>query len=68
MPHGAVPPAVTLIENAAIEPKSPSLRISVTMGADPGIGTNCPEIDGVDDLHAADINIIPTALKRTFLS
>ncbi len=60
----------TLIENAAIEPEITQLaEYLVTMGARiQGIGTNRLEIDGVDDLHAADVTTIPDRIEAgTFL-
>ncbi len=60
----------TLIENAAIEPEITQLaEYLVAMGARiQGIGTNRLEVEGVDDLHAADITTIPDRIEAgTFL-
>lgn len=60
----------TLIENAAIEPEIIQLSAFLqSMGARiQGIGTNRLEIDGVDELHAVDIETIPDRIEAgTFL-
>ncbi len=60
----------TLIENAAIEPEITQLaEFLQAMGAKiHGIGTNRLEIEGVDDLHPADIETIPDRIEAgTFL-
>ncbi len=60
----------TLIENAAIEPEITQLaEFLVAMGARiGGIGTSRIEIQGVDELHATDINTIPDRIEAgTFL-
>ncbi len=60
----------TIIENAAIEPEITQLAEFLgAMGARiDGIGTNRLEIEGVDDLHAADITTIPDRIEAgTFL-
>jgi UDP-N-acetylglucosamine 1-carboxyvinyltransferase len=60
----------TLIENAAIEPEITQLaEFLVAMGAKiGGVGTNRLEIQGVDALHAADIETIPDRIEAgTFL-
>jgi UDP-N-acetylglucosamine 1-carboxyvinyltransferase len=60
----------TIIENAAIEPEITALaRFLQSMGAHvDGIGTNRLEIEGVDDLHAADADTIPDRIEAgTFL-
>lgn len=60
----------TLIENAAIEPEITQLaEFLQTMGGKiHGIGTNRLEIEGVDDLHQADIETIPDRIEAgTFL-
>ena len=60
----------TVIENAAIEPEITCLaRFLSSMGAKiHGIGTNRLEIQGVDDLHPADIETIPDRIEAgTFL-
>lgn len=60
----------TLIENAAIEPEITQLSAFLqSMGARiQGIGTNRLEIDGVDELHAVDIETIPDRIEAgTFL-
>jgi UDP-N-acetylglucosamine 1-carboxyvinyltransferase len=60
----------TLIENAAIEPEITALaQFLLTMGARiSGIGTNRLEIEGVDSLHAADVETIPDRIEAgTFL-
>lgn len=58
------------IDNAAIEPEITALAEFLTsMGARiQGIGTNRLEIEGVDELHAADANTIPDRIEAgTFL-
>ncbi len=60
----------TLIENAAIEPEITQLSSFLqSMGAKiQGIGTNRLEINGVDELHAVDIETIPDRIEAgTFL-
>ncbi len=60
----------TLIENAAIEPEITQLAEFLhAMGAKiNGIGTNRIEIEGVDELHSADIETIPDRIEAgTFL-
>ena len=60
----------TVIENAAIEPEITQLgEFLQAMGARiDGIGTNRLEIEGVDDLHPADISTIPDRIEAaTFL-
>ena len=60
----------TVIENAAIEPEITQLaEFLVAMGARiNGAGTNRLEIEGVDTLHAADIETIPDRIEAgTFL-
>lgn len=60
----------TVIENAAIEPEITQLaEFLQAMGAKiGGIGTNRLEIEGVDDLHPADITTIPDRIEAgTFL-
>ncbi len=60
----------TLITNAAIEPEITSLaEFLVKMGARiNGIGTNKLEIEGVSELHAADVETIPDRIEAgTFL-
>ncbi len=60
----------TLIENAAIEPEITQLAGFLhAMGAKiNGIGTNRIEIEGVDELHSADIETIPDRIEAgTFL-
>jgi UDP-N-acetylglucosamine 1-carboxyvinyltransferase len=60
----------TIIENAAIEPEMISLaEFLVSMGAKiHGVGTNRLEIEGVDELHAADGVTIPDRIEAgTFL-
>ena len=60
----------TLIENAAIEPEITALaQFLVSMGAKiNGIGTNKLEIEGVEELHAADVTTIPDRIEAgTFL-
>ena len=60
----------TLIENAAIEPEITQLaEFLIAMGARiNGAGTNRLEIEGVDILHAADIETIPDRIEAgTFL-
>ncbi len=61
----------TLIENAAIEPEITALaQFLQSMGAKiGGVGTNRLEIEGVDDLHPADIDTIPDRIEAgTFLA
>ncbi|MBI4536087.1 MAG: UDP-N-acetylglucosamine 1-carboxyvinyltransferase [Ignavibacteriae bacterium] len=60
----------SVIDNAAIEPEIEALSgFLVKMGAKiDGIGTNRLEIEGVDDLHPADIDTIPDRIEAgTFL-
>lgn len=60
----------TLIENAAIEPEITQLaEFLKAMGARiDGIGTTKLEIEGVDELHPADIETIPDRIEAgTFL-
>lgn len=60
----------TLIDNAAIEPEITQLaEFLVSMGAKiNGVGTSRLEIQGVDELHAADIETIPDRIEAgTFL-
>jgi UDP-N-acetylglucosamine 1-carboxyvinyltransferase len=60
----------TVIENAAIEPEITALcRFLQAMGASiNGIGTNRLEIEGVDELHPADVDTIPDRIEAgTFL-
>jgi UDP-N-acetylglucosamine 1-carboxyvinyltransferase len=60
----------TVIENAAIEPEITALaHFLVCMGAKiDGVGTNRLEIQGVDELHATDIETIPDRIETgTFL-
>jgi UDP-N-acetylglucosamine 1-carboxyvinyltransferase len=60
----------TVIENAAIEPEITQLaEFLIAMGAHiNGAGTNRLEIEGVDALHAADIETIPDRIEAgTFL-
>jgi UDP-N-acetylglucosamine 1-carboxyvinyltransferase len=60
----------TLIENAAIEPEITQLaQFLLAMGAKiGGVGTNRLEIEGVDELHPADIDTIPDRIEAgTFL-
>lgn len=60
----------TVIENAAIEPEITSLaQFLQSMGAKiEGIGTNRLEIEGVDDLHPADMETIADRIEAgTFL-
>ncbi|RPH38159.1 UDP-N-acetylglucosamine 1-carboxyvinyltransferase [bacterium] len=60
----------TVIENAAIEPEITALaHFLVSMGAKiDGIGTNRLEIQGVDELHATDVETIPDRIETgTFL-
>jgi len=60
----------TIIENAAIEPEITSLaEFLQAMGAKiDGIGTNRLEIEGVDELHPADVTTIPDRIEAgTFL-
>ena len=60
----------TIIENAALEPEITCLaNFLVAMGARiGGIGTSRLEIQGVDALHAADIDTIPDRIEAgTFL-
>lgn len=60
----------TVIENAAIEPEITALaQFLCSMGARiDGIGTNRLEIEGVDDLHPADVTTIPDRIEAgTFL-
>lgn len=55
----------TCIENAAIEPEITALaRFLVAMGARiEGIGTSKLEIEGVNDLHPADVETIPDRIE-----
>jgi len=60
----------TLIENAAVEPEITALAGFLNaMGARiGGTGTNRLEIEGVDDLHPADVTTIPDRIEAgTFL-
>jgi UDP-N-acetylglucosamine 1-carboxyvinyltransferase len=60
----------TVIENAAIEPEITALaKFLLSMGARiDGIGTNRLEIEGVEDLHPADVITIPDRIEAgTFL-
>jgi UDP-N-acetylglucosamine 1-carboxyvinyltransferase len=60
----------TVIENAAIEPEITALaKFLQSMGAEiEGIGTNRLEIQGVDELHAAEADTIPDRIEAgTFL-
>lgn len=60
----------TLIENAAIEPEITSLaEFLIAMGARiQGAGTTRLEIEGVDELHQADVETIPDRIEAgTFL-
>ena len=60
----------TLIENAAIEPEITQLaEFLQAMGAKiDGVGTNRLEIDGVAEMHPADIDTIPDRIEAgTFL-
>jgi UDP-N-acetylglucosamine 1-carboxyvinyltransferase len=60
----------TVIENAAIEPEITQLaEFLVAMGARiNGVGTNRMEIEGVSDLHSADMTTIPDRIEAgTFL-
>jgi UDP-N-acetylglucosamine 1-carboxyvinyltransferase len=61
----------SVIDNAAIEPEITALaEYLVAMGAKiNGIGTNRLEIEGVDELHAADAVTIPDRIEAgTFLA
>ena len=61
----------TIIDNAAMEPEITSLgEFLVTMGAKiHGIGTNHVEIEGVDELHPADVTTISDRIEAgTFLT
>lgn len=55
----------TIIENAAMEPEITSLaELLVKMGAHiDGIGTSRIEIEGVTDLHPADVTTIPDRIE-----
>jgi UDP-N-acetylglucosamine 1-carboxyvinyltransferase len=60
----------SVIDNAAIEPEITSLaEFLASMGARiTGIGTNRLEIEGVEELHAADVETIPDRIEAgTFL-
>ena len=60
----------TVIENAAMEPEITSLaEFLIRMGAKiHGLGSSTLEIEGVDDLHPADIETIPDRIEAgTFL-
>jgi len=60
----------TLIENAAIEPEITQLaEFLAAMGAHiSGIGSNRLEIEGVNELHSADVTTIPDRIEAgTFL-
>jgi UDP-N-acetylglucosamine 1-carboxyvinyltransferase len=60
----------TIIENAAVEPEITTLaQFLRTMGAKiDGVGTNRLEIEGVDDLHPAEMDTIPDRIEAgTFL-
>ena len=70
MMAAALAKGTTLIENAAIEPEITQLaQFLRMMGAKiHGIGTNRLEIEGVDELHPADIETIPDRIETgTFL-
>ncbi|MCC6395429.1 MAG: UDP-N-acetylglucosamine 1-carboxyvinyltransferase [Bacteroidetes bacterium] len=70
MMAAALARGTTLIENAAIEPEITQLaEFLVSMGARiSGIGTNRIEVQGVDELHAADVQTIPDRIEAgTFL-
>jgi UDP-N-acetylglucosamine 1-carboxyvinyltransferase len=56
---------MTLIENAAMEPEIANLaEMLVKMGARiSGIGTGRLEIEGVDELHATDVETIPDRIE-----
>jgi UDP-N-acetylglucosamine 1-carboxyvinyltransferase len=61
----------TIIENAAMEPEITNLsRMLLAMGARiGGVGTGRLEIEGVDELHAAEIGTIPDRIEAgTFLT
>jgi UDP-N-acetylglucosamine 1-carboxyvinyltransferase len=61
----------TVLENAAREPEMVALaRYLVSMGAHiEGVGTERLEIEGVDDLHPADVATIPDRIEAgTFLA
>ncbi len=55
----------TVIENAAIEPEITALaEFLISMGARiQGVGTNRLEIEGVDELHPADVDMIPDRIE-----
>jgi UDP-N-acetylglucosamine 1-carboxyvinyltransferase len=55
----------TVIQNAAIEPEMTALaEFLISMGAKiDGLGTNRLEIQGVDELHAADVETIPDRIE-----
>ncbi len=55
----------TVIQNAAIEPEITALaQFLVSMGARiEGVGTNRLEIEGVDELHPADVETIPDRIE-----
>lgn len=60
----------TVIENAAMEPEITALAgFLVSMGANiRGIGSSTMEIEGVDELHPADVTTIPDRIEAgTFL-
>lgn len=60
----------TVIENAALEPEISSLaEFLVKMGARiSGIGSKTVEIEGVDELHPADVTTIPDRIEAgTFM-
>lgn len=60
----------TIIENAAMEPEITSLAdFLVSMGAKiHGIGTSTIEVEGVDELHPANVTTIPDRIEAgTFL-
>jgi UDP-N-acetylglucosamine 1-carboxyvinyltransferase len=66
----ALAKGTTLIENAAQEPEIVQLSdLLVSMGAKiHGVGSGRLEIEGVDDLHPADISTIPDRIEAgTFL-
>jgi UDP-N-acetylglucosamine 1-carboxyvinyltransferase len=61
----------TVIENAAMEPEITQLaEFLVAMGAKiGGVGTSHLEVEGVDELHPADIETIPDRIEAgTFLA
>ncbi len=56
---------VTRIENAATEPEITSLvEFLISMGAQiQGVGTDMLEIEGVEELHPADVKVIPDRIE-----